>query len=138
MRLGIMVATILLFASLSGCCAPDRCYVVQSRFEVLEPVTNRLKSFEAENGRLPANLEEAFPEGLPKGIKALEGRKGDYGVAKDDGNSLTFSYGRNAWPGADADEFAIHFSYVGGGLLAGMNDCVWTESQRTWACYGHI
>ena len=94
--------------------------------------------FNEQTGRLPDTLEEAFPEGLPKGIKPLESRKGYYGFAKEDGNSPTFSYGRFGGLGDPRKEPTIQFSYVGGGPLGGMNVCTWTETKRTWACYGYM
>jgi hypothetical protein len=138
MRIGTMALALAGSLALSACCAPDRCHVAQSRFEVLEPVTRRLQSFEAENERFPASLEEAFPEGLPKDIKPLEGRKGYYGFTKDSGNFPTFSYGKFGGLGDPRDEAAIEFNYVGGGLLGGMNVCTWTETKRTWECFGYM
>ena len=124
--------------ALSACCAPDRCYVARSRFEVLDPVISRLQSFEAERGRFPDTLEEAFPEGLPDGIRPLEGHKGYYGFSIDDGNFPTFSYGRFGRAGAPREVNTIHFRYVGGGLYRGMNDCEWTENDRSWNCGGYM
>lgn len=94
--------------------------------------------FEGKTGRLPDTLEEAFPEGLPKGIKPLEGRKGYYGFAKDDSNFPTFSYGRFGGLGDPREETTIQFSYVGGGLLGGRNVCSWTETKRSWQCSGYM
>ena len=101
-------------------------------------MTSRLQSFEAEHGRFPVSLEEAFPEGLPEGIEPLEGYKGYYGFAKDDGNFPTFSYGRFGGAGVPTEESTIHFRYVGGGLLGGMNDCYWSENVRNWECSGYM
>ncbi|MFM7335088.1 MAG: hypothetical protein ACKO1H_11885 [Tabrizicola sp.] len=123
---------------LSGCCAPDRCDTATSRFEKLDPVIAQVLLFEDREGRLPDTLEEAFPESLPKGIKSLEGRKGYYGFENEDGNFPTFSYGRFGPPGDPRVETTIQFSYVGGGLLGGMNVCFWTEAKRSWECFGYM
>jgi hypothetical protein len=137
-RIGALTLALAGFLVLSACCAPDRCYVAQSRFEVLEPVTSQLQSFEAMHGRFPASLEEAFPGGLPEGIKPVEGRTGYYSFAKDSGSFSGFSYGKFGGLGDPRDEATIEFIYVGGGLLGGMNVCTWTETKRIWACFGYM
>lgn len=138
MRTGALVTVLLAPLVLSACCAPDRCSVAQSRFDKLDPVISEILRFEEEYGRLPDSLEEAFPEGLPKGIQPVEDHKGLYRLAQEEGNFPTFSYGMEARRGGPKDEIALHFSYVGGGLLAGMNDCLWTASQREWICIGYM
>ena len=137
-RRSSLLATIVVPLVLSGCCAPDRCYVAQSRFDKLDPVIGQITRFEASNGRLPDSLEEAFPDGLPEGIEAVPGEEGQYRFAGQGDNFPTFSYGRSGWLGGPAEEITLHFSYVGGGLIAGMNDCFWTESERNWLCVGYL
>lgn len=138
MRISTFTWALVVTLALSACCAPDRCYVAQSRFEALDPVTSRLQSFEAEHGRFPSTLEEAFPEGLPDDISPLEDRKGYYGFAEDDGSFPTFSYGKFGRAGIPREVLTLHFQYVGGGLYRGMNDCEWTENDRTWNCGGYM
>lgn len=130
----LLIAPVLV----SGCCAPESCYVAMSRFEKLDPVIAQILLFEDQEGRLPESLEEAFPDGLPEGIEPLKGDEGFYRFAQEDGNFPTFSYGRESPTGGRKDEITLHFRYVGGGLIAGMNDCFWTATRRSWTCYGHI
>lgn len=138
MRIAPFATALLAPLALSACCAPDSCYTAQSRFDKLDPVTEQLLIFEEQYGRFPESLEEAFPKGLPNGIRPVKDHKGLYRFAQEDSNFPTFSYGREAEPGGPRDEITLHFSYVGGGLLAGMNDCFWTESKREWTCSGYI
>lgn len=133
-----LLASALVPLILSGCCAPDRCYVAQSRFDALDPVIAEVLRFETREGRLPGSLEEAFSDGMPVGIEPLPGEEGQYRFAGQGENLPTFSYGRSGWLGGAEEEITLHFRYVGGGLIAGMNDCFWTESVRRWRCTGYL
>lgn len=138
MRTGCLICLFSIFATLAGCCAPDTCSSARSRFAELDPVIVGLVAFEGENGRFPERLEEAFPAGLPDGLTAVEGQDNLYRFAKERGGLSTFWYGRGAGIGASPDAVGLRFSYVGGGLIAGMNDCFWTEADRQWRCSGYL
>jgi hypothetical protein len=128
-RLTFAVRLLVGVTSLSGCCAPDTCYVATSRFDELDPVVSELEKFEQQNGRFPERLEELFPEGLPFGITPDRNGTRSYRFATEEGGFSTFYYGPaegtigSPLQSKSSDQVvALHFSYVGGGVLAGMND----------------
>ncbi len=139
MRVYRLVWAILASLVLSACCAPDRCAIARSRFDVLDPVINQLLIFEGQNGRFPESLEEAFPNGLPDGIEPLPNAPGAYDFVGKSDNFPTFNYGLIAVAKGQKPTATLIFWYVGGGgLLTGMNVCDWTESHREWSCYGYM
>ncbi len=142
------VLAVALSLGLSGCCAPDACYVAQSRFTELDPVVDQLVLFKEEHGYFPATLEDAFPKGLPRGISRTDGNSGDYTFRLEQGGFAWFSYDSLGKLGlvsqAEAQDrstdghYALAFNYVGGGIIAGMNRCIWTTKEAEWVCSGHI
>ena len=130
---------------LSGCCAPDSCYVAKSRFDQLDPVIAELLAFQQLHGHFPVRLEELFPDGLPDDIASDENEHGSYRFATEKGGFTTLYYGPaegmlgSPLRGKTSEQaVALHFTYVGGGVLSGMNDCYWTSTDRIWQCFGHI
>jgi len=137
---------ISLLALLSGCCAPDACYVARTRFTELDPVTTELLLYEQQHGHFPATLEEAFADGLPTGIHRDSSNYGIYTFTRDRGGFGWVSYDKLsslglAEPspvGLAKEEYALSFSYVGGGIIGFMNRCIWATDLREWNCYGYM
>lgn len=139
MRISKLIWAILASLVLSACCAPDRCAIARSRFEVLDPVISQLLIFEGQNGRLPESLEEAFPDGLPVGIKPFPNVAGAYEFTGESDNFPTFNYGLYSAIKGQKPTATLQFWYVGGGrLLTGMNVCNWTEGRREWSCSSYM
>ena len=51
-----------------GRCGPDQCAPARQAFRHLDPVVDHLTAFHEREGRYPARLEEAYPEGFPPGL----------------------------------------------------------------------
>ena len=143
----LIFAPILSFG-MSACCAPDACYVAQSRFAELAPVVDRLVGFEDEYGYFPAALEDAFPEGLPPGISQTDAGAGVYKFRLAKGDFSTFTYASVETSGSVSPtqkqnsstkgHYALEFNYVGGGLISSMMDCSWATNRPKWTCYGYM
>ena len=148
MRTKLSVSAVVLSLGLSGCCAPDACYVAQSRFAELDPVVEQLLLFKEERGVFPATLEDAFPNGLPTGMSRKDGNSGAYAFRLERGGFAWFTYDSldklgmvskaQAQDGSTNGHYGLWFSYVGGGIIAGMNDCRWTTIDREWRCSGYL
>jgi hypothetical protein len=142
------VSAFALSLALSGCCAPDACYVAQSRFAELDPLVEQLLLFKEVRGYFPATLEDAFPNGLPSGVSWKDGNAGDYAFRLERGGFAWFSYDSldklglvskaQAQDGSTDGQYGLWFSYVGGGIIAGMNDCRWTTIDIEWRCSGYL
>lgn len=98
-------------------------------FQSLTPITEGLKTYHATNGRLPENLADAFPNGLPATVKAsaLVGSPKSYSIVIDN-EVRRFEYD------GSLDSYAISFSYSG----PGMNSCRWSLIDYKWACKGDL
>jgi hypothetical protein len=147
-RLRGMMVALLVTLGVSACCAPDTCHVAKYRFAELEPIVARLLEFHRGHGSFPATLEEAFPEGIPKGIVRSDELAGNYAFRKEKGGFTKFTYASleesgmvsqaQFRDGSAVGHYALSFSYVGGGILSGMNDCAWATNVRDWRCRGYM
>ena len=131
--------------ALAGCCSPDSCRPARLGIRQLEPIIERIVSYQQTEGHFPDNLEEAFPEGLPRELTRLPNLPtNNYSLDSNNGSVIIFAYGDLSKSGfvttAESADGAfeahryITFRYTG----PGQNTCVWTTMELIWNCWGYM
>ena len=159
---GKLLSLLVVTLALAGCCGPDQCAPARQAFRHLDPVVDHLRAFHEREGRYPARLEDAYPEGFPPGLENKTGADyaeietlnsgryraplllggSLYAFKERSGRSVIFGYAKAADQYSSDSEkrrelvgqVVLSFEYSG----PGVNSCFWNSATLAWTCGGYI